>query len=216
MQKSERREYSLTSELQEGILRHVCKTKNADYKTISKETDKDRITILQSLEPLKKRHYIFVEKIHPALKKSKLIFKPTDKGVFYALAFLGVTLDDISRTLNSADEIGKYAEFVRNIRSGLQRRQLQQNIARRFIEHDLFYDTGKLMVSSKDDYIKQGLRLALLEAASNKNYDPMSMFNVKTVDSLRMIFAPNEMKELREFFTKIRDNLNSAIRLLPE
>jgi hypothetical protein len=59
MQRSNK-EYRLTTKLQEKILRHISKTPNADYKTISKETDRDRITILQSLQPLMKRHYIYI------------------------------------------------------------------------------------------------------------------------------------------------------------
>src|SRR4051812_1686083 len=89
MQKSEK-EYRITTELQEKILRHICKTRDADYKTISKETDRDRITILQSLQPLMKHHYVYKQKIDPNRIKSKLIFKPTDKGMYYALANLGV------------------------------------------------------------------------------------------------------------------------------
>src|SRR2546428_5357535 len=187
MPRSKSTEYMLASELQEQILRHVCKTKNSSYKTISKETDRDRITILQSLQPLMKRHYLVAEKIDPSLKKSKLVFKPTDKGVFYALAFLGVTLDDIARAYYSAEEISKSSEFVRNIRGPLQRRQFQQGILRRFVEEDLFDNSGKLIISTKDDYFKQGLRIALLELTKNKYYDPRDLFNTRTIESLKMV-----------------------------
>jgi predicted transcriptional regulator len=62
MQRSNK-EYRLTTKLQEKILRHISKTPNADYKTISKETDRDKITILQSLQPLMKRHYIYKQRL---------------------------------------------------------------------------------------------------------------------------------------------------------
>jgi hypothetical protein len=52
-------------ELQDKILAHICRTKDADYKTLSKETDRDRITLKQSIDPLIKRRYITAEKVNP-------------------------------------------------------------------------------------------------------------------------------------------------------
>jgi predicted transcriptional regulator len=109
---------TLKTELQEKILEHICKTKNADYKTISKATDRDRITILQSLQPLMKGHYINKEKLVPDQEKSKLIFKPTQKGMIYSLAFLNVKLDNVLKSYQDICQITGYAEFIKSISDG--------------------------------------------------------------------------------------------------
>src|SRR5919202_645473 len=72
------------TDLQANILRHVCNTNNATYKTLMEKIHKDRITILQSLESLIKYRYIEKKKVNPNHEKSKLVFIPTHKGISYA------------------------------------------------------------------------------------------------------------------------------------
>ena len=92
------------TDLQKEILKHVCMKRNADYKTLSKATDRDRITLLQSLQSLNKHRLVYREKDNPNRVKSKLIFKPTHKGRAYASTFLGMDLDDIRNAQFDDDE----------------------------------------------------------------------------------------------------------------
>jgi hypothetical protein len=102
----------LTSDLQERILLHVCTTTNADYKTISKETDRDRITILQSLQGLFRRHYVEKKKVLPQYEKSKLIFLPTPKGIIYALAFLNLDFKHMPQSHREQSQINKLLQRI--------------------------------------------------------------------------------------------------------
>src|SRR5215210_5102416 len=117
-----------TSELQEKILKHICITANADYKTISKETDRDRITILQSLKPLIRHRYIRPVKLNPKQAKSKLTFKPTDKGTMYSIAYMGVDIDAIRRAQLPDNVLESHKVFEQEIPSLGVRKQFEQHI----------------------------------------------------------------------------------------
>jgi hypothetical protein len=213
MQRSNK-EYRLTTKLQEKILRHVSKTSNADYKTISKETDRDRITILQSLQPLIKRHYIYKQKIDPNRIKSKLIFKPTQKGIAYAIAFLGVDSNHIMKAQDDASQIIKYNKFIEQINDSKLRKQLAESMMTKLIEYDLFDDKGSIIITSRQDMIKQGFRMAILEQAKDKDFDPHNLFNPQSVKLLTKIYNPDELKEFKESLIRIKNNLELTIEQL--
>ena len=62
------------SELQWKILIHICKTKDADFKSICKETHRNRTTIIQSIGPMIRRGLIEKIKVDPLLVKSRVIY----------------------------------------------------------------------------------------------------------------------------------------------
>ena len=59
----------LKSKLQKNILKYIILTEQPDYKTISKELDKDRLTIRQSIESLLKKQCITTEPVNPGKKE---------------------------------------------------------------------------------------------------------------------------------------------------
>jgi hypothetical protein len=207
---------TITSDLQEKILRHICKTRNADYKSISKATGRDRITILQSLQPLMKHHYIYKQKIDPNRIKGKLIFKPTQKGIAYAIAFLGTDFNQILKAQQDASKITKYNQFIEQINDPELRKRLSEYTIRKFIEYDLFDDEGRIMVSSRQDMLKQGFRMGILEQAKDKDFNPYNLFNPQSVELFIKIFSHGELKELKEFLIKIKNNLDLTIKQLPD
>jgi hypothetical protein len=213
MQKS-KEEYRLTTELQKKILKHICKTQNADYKTISKATGRDRITILQSLQPLMRRHYIYKQKIDPNRIKSKLIFKPTDKGMAYSIANLDVDIDDVRKAHIDADVLVEYNDLIKNIANHIQRKQFEREMIKVLVLYDLFDDKGKTIITDRKGFLKQGIRIGLFNLTADKHYDPENLFTLQVVERLKEIFSTYELKELKEFLMKIRDNLDLSIKQL--
>jgi hypothetical protein len=213
MQRSNK-EYRLTTKLQEKILRHISKTPNADYKTISKETDRDRITILQSLQPLIKRNYVYKEKIEPHLIKSKLIFKPTDKGMAYSIAILGVDIDDVRKAHLDADVLVEYNELIKKIDNPLQRKQFEREMIKVLVLYNLFDDKGKTIITNRKGFLKQGIRIGIFNLTADKYYDPENLFTPQVVERLKGIVGTSELKEFKEFLMKIRKNLDLSIKQL--
>jgi hypothetical protein len=215
MQRS-KNEYRLTTKLQEKILRHISKTSNADYKTISKETDRDRITILQSLQPLIKRNFVYKEKIDPHLIKSKLIFKPTHKGMAYSIAILGVDIDTVRKAHVNAEVLVEYNDLIKNIANPILRKQLEREMIKVLVIYNLFDDKGKMIITDRKGYLKQGIRIGLFKVTKDKYYDPENLFTPQSIQVLKEAFHTSELKELKDLLMKIRDNLDLSINQLPD
>ena len=208
----DKHDFKNTASLQNQILLHICKTKNADYKTISKETDRDRITILQSLQSLMKRHLVTKEKVEPDRIKSKLIFRPTLKGMAYSIAFLGATYDHIRKAHSeAAKQLTNHYEFVNFINDPKHRDRIMGHMTRILVEKDFFDEKGeKIITRGKSNMLKESFRAALFELTENKDYNCESVFNSESIKSI----TREESKELREFFKYVRLNLDLTIEHL--
>jgi predicted transcriptional regulator len=203
--------YRLKTELQEKILEHICKTRNADYKTISKATDRDRITILQSLQPLMKGHYVSKEKVVPENEKSKLIFKPTQKGMIYALAFLNVKVDDVVKSYQDICQITNYTEFIKSISDDQLRNHLVNDYAKLIAEQNAFDDNGNIIKYfeghryTKDDVFRENI---LQESISKGAFS-------QNVDLLEMVYnIPEQLVNLRNHLIEQRESFDSTIKQL--
>jgi predicted transcriptional regulator len=201
----------LKTELQEKILEHVCKTKNADYKTISKATDRDRITILQSLQPLMKGHYVSKEKVVPHHEKSKLIFEPTQKGMIYSLAFLNVKVDDVIKSYQDICQITSYTEFIKSISDGQLRNNLVKEYAKLIAEQNAFDDKGNIKKYFEGDYYAKDdvFREKVLQESISKGEFSQN------IDSLKMVYnMPEQLVSLRNYLIGQRESLDSTIKRL--
>jgi hypothetical protein len=127
------------TDLQKQILKHVCMKRNADYKTLSKATDRDRITLLQSLQSLNKHRLVYREKDNPNRVKSKLIFKPTHKGRAYASTFLGMDLDDIRNAQFDDDERKKYRDLMKQVANPSKRKKNEWLVMKDLLLENLSY-----------------------------------------------------------------------------
>jgi hypothetical protein len=208
---------TIATELQEKILRHICKTRDANYKTISKETNRDRITILQGLQPLIRHHYVYTQKVDPTNIKSKLIFKPTDKGKYYALAYLDLDYEDMIKANLDVNDISKYNEFIKYIPDYTKRKELMYNTAKLAVEHNIFDKKGKLIASgSREEIFQQGLKLSLLESVRNIGFNAKSYFNIESIESLAKVTTPDELKEMKGYLMNMRNNLDLIINQFPD
>ena len=162
------------------------------------------------------RHYIYKQKIDPNRIKSKLIFKPTQKGIAYAIGFLGVDSNHIMKGQDDASQITNYNQFIEQINDSKLRKQLAESMMTKLIEYDLFDDKGSLIITSRQDMIKQAFRMAILEQTKDKDFDPHNLFNPQSIKLIIKINNPDEIKEFKEFLIRLKNNLELTIKQLPD
>ena len=208
----------ITSDLQKNILKHIILTEKPDYKTISTEVDRDRITIRQSIESLSKKQCITSEPINPAKKKSKLIFKPTIKGLAIGLGFLDIKFNKIKNNPDKVINLDTYKEFKENI--GIEKlNESLKGFSIGLIQYDLINNNLNQILSDPYTFHKYLLRILLIKTLTNKDFALERLFypdeifykqNVKDVVPLQIL------KLQKKILIKIRDNLQKTIDLLPE
>jgi len=62
--------------------------------------------------------------------------------------------------------------------------------------------------------IKQAFRMAILEQAKDKDFDPHNLFNPQSIKLLIKINNPDEIKEFKEFLIRLKNNLELTIKQL--
>ena len=141
--KRERREklYEL-SELQKRILTVIIRRTPADYKIIVKGTGKRRSTIFQSLQPLLKHHFVVAEKVYPKQKNSKLIFKITQKGFFYCIAFLNMDYDEMIKLYHHRDSSPIPGQAINFVPDYAGRKEFMKQTALLLMNHNQFDNEG--------------------------------------------------------------------------
>ena len=199
----------LTSDLQEKILLHACTTTNADYKTISKETDRDRITILQSLQGLFRRHYIEKKKIFPQYEKSKLIFSPTPKGIVYALAFLNLDFKQMPGSHREQSQINKLLQGIESLPDPYPMRFAKRYAGYVLEESDAnpFSEKGELIHLPKQHkvfrFIREFLAEYVVSNTQHTNKDDMA----KRLQPLIQLYSRDEQKKTQAFLSDVSGNL---------
>jgi hypothetical protein len=211
--KQKKEDYRLSG-LQESILRHVCTTKNSGYHSLCKATARKRTTIIQSLQPLRNRHYIDAYKEDPENSRSTLIFKPTDKGAYYAVAHLNIDIDEIVRSDLGDQEMESHYEFIRSIPNYAGRKEIFKQIALIAIKYNVFDKSGRLITTNRRELFNVGLKLGLYEAIKQRDYMPTYIFDEHSSKSLAKISTPEERKELKDYLANTRDNFDSTFKHL--
>ncbi len=105
----------LKSDLQKNSLKHIILTEQPDYNTISNELNRDRLTIRQSIKSLSKIQCILSEPVNPNNKKSKIIFRPTIKGLVIGIGELDIKFEQIKNNSQKVIDIDTYQEFKNNL-----------------------------------------------------------------------------------------------------
>ena len=213
-QKSEE-EYIL-SDLQKKVLRSICTTKDADYHSLQKDTKRTRTTIFQSLTPLRTRHYVWTQKVEPENTRGKLIFRPTDKGLFYTIASLDVDSDKIIETHTGKEEMEQYNEYIKSIPDYNARKEFLVQTAKLLIKHNMFDRNGMFITKNTQEALSLGFRYSLLELAKDKNFDLTTVLGEDPIEGLRKICGPDEFSEVRDFFANIKSNITSIVNGLSE
>jgi hypothetical protein len=206
----------LRFELQEKILGHVCRTRDAGYDSLVNDNSihRDRTTIIQALRPLINKGYITRSEERIEERNIEVVFRPTNKGVFYSLAFLGLKLDTILRANGDEDDITKYARLLGELVDVKERANFMANAARAVLDFDLFNKEGELQVSSKQELFTIGLVSALTGIARSKSPDTAVYFN--NLPQLTKILTEKELEEVRTFYSKTATILNKALKNLPK
>ena len=202
----------LRSDLQESILKHICRTTDADYKTIIEDVKKNRITVLQALQPLLRDVYIKQIKVDPKHKRSRLVFKPTGKGIAYATTFLSLGLEFIKKKQLTQEEFKNYREFVKDVKDPAERERNERAILRICLLFNFFDSHGDVI--DQDRLLNQLFRTRLLDYASNPRLDPKDLFKPEGIASLKRMSLPSEVSDFRRYLETFRFNLDATIKEL--
>jgi len=186
--------------------------KNADYKTLSKATDRDRITLLQSLQSLIKHRLVEKENTSVDRRRIKLIFKPTDKGKIYASTSLGIDDDAIRNAQSDDNERMRYDEFIEQVPNPAERKRNDKRVKEDLLQENLFQDDGN--IPDMDKLLNQLLRVRLLKFVKSRNFDINELFTPVGTNTLKAISAPGEIKEFKKLLILLRKNLDSTINSL--
>jgi hypothetical protein len=82
--------------------------------------------------------------------------------------------------------------------------------------YNLFDDKGKTIMTDRKAYLKQAIRIVLFNLTADKYYDPENLFTLHFVERLKELVHPSELKELKEFLMKIRENVDLSIKQLSD
>ena len=201
----------LTSVLQQDILKHIVTTRNAGYDTLMVDIKRDRITILQSLETLVKRNYVKKVEIGPYFERNiKFMLKPTTKGIIYSIAFLDVGFDTILKTIGEQNDFVRYNELMKNIVNKSERNEFMKNTAQALIDFDTFDENGEMKITKGEDFFNYGIMMALTGLGRKKSPKSSVYFDNQSIDSLRKIFSVDELKEIQEYYSKVRRYVNTT------
>jgi hypothetical protein len=209
--KEERREkpYEL-SERQKQILTVIVSHMPADYKILVKEAGKRRTTIFQSLQPLLKHHFVAPEKVYPEQKNSKLIFKVTQKGLFYCVAFLNMDYDETVILYH-----GRKSSPIPGLSSDYAgRKEFLKQTALYLMSRNQFDNEGKLLAKDMQQAMNVGFKMSILESVKKEEFSSAKLFGDLTVKELSRICKPQEKKELIKFLKYMVKNVNSVITIL--
>ena len=195
----------LNSSLQEEILKHIAITRDAGYDTLTRDVKKGRTTIIQSLNTLIDTHYVNKQKIKTDdIRNINTIFKPTKKGLLYSIALLDVSFDSIMKSHTEENDLVQYNEFIKKIVDKSMRNEFNKNTALAFINSDIFDEKGEMKITKSEDLFNYGFMFALTGLARKKSPEAELYFKRLDIDSLRKILSPEELKEVQEYYSRIR------------
>ena len=199
------------SNLQKNILTHICTTYNASYETLRKETEKNRITIMQSLNSLINYHYVDKKRTNPEFLKSKIIFYPTYKGIAFAHIHLQVTLMDMI-SINKKDKIDIYITLVKEAFPSRYEEMLSGLFSK--------LERGALEINKteaqKEKLINRCFREGIMSLASNYNGKDLGLSSTKkSAELFNNLFSQREIRELKKYFVKVRRDLDFYINQIP-
>jgi hypothetical protein len=208
------------STLQKNILKHIILTDQPDYQTISKEVGRDRITIRQSIESLSKIECIVSEPINPNKKKSKLIFRPTIKGLVIGLGLLDIKFEQIKNNAEKVTNLDIYKEFKKNMEIE-QFNEYLKKFSIGLIKYDLINNNLNQLFSDSYTFVKFILRILSLDKLLDKDIDIENLFlfysdEAEYIQNVKNVVPIQIQKLVKSVLVNIMDNLRKTINLLPE
>jgi hypothetical protein len=206
------------TELQQKILSHIGRTYGANYRTLVEDLQRNRITILQSVESLIKHQYVAKKQISPDESYiiyqrvgtiSSVIFLLTHKGIAatWLRGFVGT--GDIVKGLYRDDNITKYINVVYHMFTSSQHRQMLEPIFR-----NLEWSYSGFEEKSHS-LIKDAFLTGILKLAFENNYDPSVLFNKANVAHLKGLFSHEDLKRFKEKLKVGSNNITLTIKKFP-
>ena len=199
------------SERQKQILALIIRHMPADYKTIVKGTGKRRTTIFQSLQPLLKHHFVVAKKVYPEQKNSKLIFKITQKGFFYCIAFLNMDYDEMIKLYYRRDSSPIPGQVINFIPDYVGRKEFIKQTALLLMNRNQFDNEGTLLTTDMQQAMNLGFKMSILESIKEEEFSSTNFFGDLTIKELSKICKPQEKNELIKFLKNMVKNVNSVI-----
>lgn len=199
------------SERQKQILAVIIRHTPADYKIIVNETGKRRTTIFQSLQPLLKHHFVVAEEVYPEQKNSKLIFKITQKGLFYCISFLNMDYDELRLYPRASSPIPGYINYVPDY---VGRKEFMKQTALLLMNRNQFDNEGTLPTTDMQQAMNLGFKMSILESIKEEGFSSTKFFGDLKIEELSKICKPQEKNELIKFLKNMIKNLNSVITYL--
>ncbi|HET9806800.1 MAG TPA: hypothetical protein VFP49_07815, partial [Nitrososphaeraceae archaeon] len=165
----------INSKLQENILKNIILTKQPTFTTISTELKKNRLTILQSIDSLLKKQCITKEPINPLKEKSKLIFRPTIKGLVIGLGLLDIKFEQIKNNAEKVTNLDTYTKFKDN--TGIEQfNGYLKDFSIGLIKYDLINNNLNQLFSDSYTFVKFSLRISSIERLLDKGKDLENLF----------------------------------------
>ena len=206
-------------QLQLKILKNIIKTETPDYQTISKEVNRTRLTVRQSIRTLSKKQCIISERINPTKEKSKLIFKPTIKGLIIGLGSLDIKFEQIKNNPGKVIELSTYQEF-KNMLGADKLNEVLKILSNELINYNLINNNLNQIFSDPYSINKMMLRILLLSQLLNKDFDFDDLFLIYPNETfykqnVKEVVPPKLIMPFKTVLVKILDNLQKTINLLP-
>jgi hypothetical protein len=210
----------INSKLQENILKHIILTEQPNYTTISTELKRNRLTISQSIDSLLKKQCITKEPINPLKEKSKLIFRPTIKGLVIGLGLLDIKFEQIKNNAEKVTNLDIYKEFKDNM--GIEQfNGYLKEFSIGLIKYDLINNNLNQLFSNSYTFVKFLLRTLSLDRLLDKDIDIENLFlfysdEAEYTQNVKNVVPILIQKLVKSGLLKIMDNLRKTINLLPE
>lgn len=187
--------------MQERILSHICLTHDAGYDSLVKDKsiNRDRATIIQALRPLTKKGYISKSDEIIQERNIRIVFRPTPKGIFYALAFLGSNLETIIRAQGDGSAITSYTELLAGVVDIKERDNFLANSGKALLDFNLFDNQGELK-ARRQELFNIGLLYGLTGVARSES--PNSAVYFAKFPQLTKILTQKERKQVKRFYNK--------------
>lgn len=197
------------SSLQHSIIQHLTLNPKADYKSISKYVDKDRITIKQSIDSLIKKKYIKQGKENPNREKSKLFFNLTHKGLIYSVAFLDGKINNLKNFKDN--QFHGFLKYLSEIPKPKEAERFKALVCLGFLNYDLFNDDGSMICKNEYDIAKEMFRIFLLYKTQDKYFDIEKLFlpEESGFDFMRKNHNINPL--LKKILIKLKENIEKSI-----
>jgi hypothetical protein len=200
------------SELQLKILNHICSTSEATYRSLIQVLKRDRVTVLQSMKSLVKNRYVEQRKINPQYEKSKVVFIPTFKGFCEAWLESRIKTGDIVNTRRT-DEIVEYVQYIDSTFLPSKHKEMLQLLFSKLAKgYSTDYEPD---TNDKKNLIKNSFQSGLLALIQSADYNIDFLSKRETGIWLNKLYSPSELKEIKEHFMKIRDNISMTIERFP-